>query len=389
MNYRIYMDNLEKQLENLKTKNPTLKEEWRMGFKFLKTWFGIRGGKEKTTFNYKIIMRPAFAVVMLLLLIWLPYFAYASPSVYDGHWLWPVKQVIENIELKTAGNDEKKAEKLEKFAAKRVGEAEELLADKKAVGKVKKEKIIKSVVEATALHEQAAELLDTASKDKLVPDGEEKKLETALEDLAGQVGVEDEELTETVALAIESVKESRGDFKERVKERQLGNKEERVREAAATTTSPRVPAWVGEKNQEASSAPPWIKTDKKQDKAIFLEKNLESLKTVVEKLKENVDEEYEDEKLEKFTGQLDKKIKKAAGAIWENPNKAEELMKSAEALMNNTKHFVKPKNDYKNKWKKKEQEKPEDEEKDDDKKIKENRWENLRWNRRERENLTN
>ena len=72
----------------------------------------------------------AAAVVALFLIVAIPTYSYASSGVTYGHILYPVKETIEKVELALAGEEEK-VEKIEKFTARRLNEAEVLSQDYK------------------------------------------------------------------------------------------------------------------------------------------------------------------------------------------------------------------------------------------------------------------
>jgi len=120
------MTNIEDQLNKLPKGRLGLKADWRLRFVFLR----LRWQKRFTEYSSLLVIKKMAPVVivaaLLLSLVYLPYYAYASEGVVKGNILYPIKQSIEKIELSLADTPAKKIEVYTKLAERRLAEAEKL-----------------------------------------------------------------------------------------------------------------------------------------------------------------------------------------------------------------------------------------------------------------------
>ncbi len=121
------MDNLEKQLNKLPRAKMNRRTDWCLKFKLYRMIIRGKLLAYQKSFSLKTIRPlPVALVILLTVLVAVPGFAYASPSVTREHVLYPVKKAIEKVELSLPASVEVKAKAYAKMADRRLAEAEYL-----------------------------------------------------------------------------------------------------------------------------------------------------------------------------------------------------------------------------------------------------------------------
>jgi hypothetical protein len=193
------MKNIEKKLNRLPRAKLSRKADWQFKFLLYKT---IIKKKFLTIVGFGVLRERAFVCSVILLIlsfVVLPSYAYASKKVTVGHILYPVKVMVENVELNLSEN---KTEKLLKFSLRRIEEAE-VVASKKQ----NKQNITTLMNESVKLKNKAIE--HSSEKNDIYFEKYNDNSYEALLQVAVDVGVEsDDDVIDAVALTLESVKKN-------------------------------------------------------------------------------------------------------------------------------------------------------------------------------------
>lgn len=338
------MKNFEKQLNNLPkarlSRTADLKIRTRIYRKRWKRYlennalFGI--------FNMKMVSSLA-VVLIFVLVVSVPGFAYASPGVVQGDMLYPLKRLVEQAELVIPQSKTSAAKIFEKNASRRLAEAEVL---SKRTGGKSAEYLVTAVNEALANKNKATEIISSlgdVTKTAGVPE-ENKKTEQRQEELIKQVaqnvGLEaDDRVLDSVSSMISVVtgdakdeeigqdqKEasSTNDTRETKKERRL------KREKSKATSSEE--SIIPSVRREATIGPKF-KTPAELDED---KKNVDELVKTIKK------DDFSGQGAEKLRAKLDTRSKKTSQALNEGDlGKAEELISKSRRLMKNAKFFLK------------------------------------------------
>jgi hypothetical protein len=319
-----------------------------------------------------------------------PGFAYADDKIVPGNWLYPVKQIVEKIEVAVPKPAEEQVKVYDKLATRRLSEAK-ILSEVKNIDQAK---ISRTIEEAVNLNAEALMIASSVPAEAGI--GVEKTNNVQMENLnkvARNIGLENEKLTDTVAIAMEKFKLSR---RTKAADQTQANEDESAADDSAsadnyisTTTEPNIQ--TGDQTVEASSSGTKLEIKnnwfgkslnlkknikvKKDDNATSTavssstpaenaanrekaEKNtrkddLKNLKNKIKKLPQELKKEKLDKKeTDKLINRLEDKLKEAEKAAeQDNEDNYDELMRSAEALTNNAKNFIKkegePKDDEK------------------------------------------
>jgi hypothetical protein len=253
-------------------------------------------------FRFVPVLKYALVPLLIMLMVVLPAFAYASPSVNQEHWLFPVKKAMENIEYDVAPA-EKKVAKLEKFAERRLDEVEQI---------VKKEDYKSETVVATL---EEVQKINQEIKNK-EPQGKALGQQQVLEVIAQSVGLEaEEEVVDQVAKTIEEAKPE-------PKQNRFNFSWPKVEESDET-----------DREAVASTAPKWSPRE-----------TMDKYKQEINEYIEDLNKEVEVEQTEKLQQKINDKFEKVEKQLEKgNDNAAEGLLKATEALGNNAEHFLKAK----------------------------------------------
>lgn len=330
------------------------------------------------------------SILLLCLLAGVPGFAYADDKIVPGNWLYPVKQIVEKIEVAVPKPAEEQVKVYDKLATRRLSEAK-ILSEVKNIDQAK---ISRTIEEAVNLNAEALMIASSVPAEAGI--GVEKTNNVQMENLnkvARNIGLENEKLTDTVAIAMEKFKLSR---RTKAADQTQANEDESAADDSAsadnyisTTTEPNIQ--TGDQTVEASSSGTKLEIKnnwfgkslnlkknikvKKDDNATSTavssstpaenaanrekaEKNtrkddLKNLKNKIKKLPQELKKEKLDKKeTDKLINRLEDKLKEAEKAAeQDNEDNYDELMRSAEALTNNAKNFIKkegePKDDEK------------------------------------------
>ena len=184
------MKNIEKKLNRLPRAKLSRKADWQFKFLLYKT---IIKKKFLTIVGFGVLRERAFVCSVILLIlsfVVLPSYAYASKKVTVGHILYPVKVMVENVELNLSEN---KTEKLLKFSLRRIEEAE-VVASKKQ----NKQNITTLMNESVKLKNKAIE--HSSEKNDIYFEKYNDNSYEALLQVAVDVGVEsDDDVIDAVA----------------------------------------------------------------------------------------------------------------------------------------------------------------------------------------------
>jgi len=346
------MDKIFKQLNALPKFKLRRRAELKLRFRLIKI---IWQKKYRLSGDFIVVKHfaPAAAVfVALCLVIIIPTYSYASSGVTYGHVLYPIKQTIEKVELALASEPEAKVAKIEKFATRRLAEAEALSEDYSEDNKALINTIEKAVelkTESQKISSQIVEPAQTATPTPVMED-QSKQLET-LSRVAQNVGIKtDEVMLDKVSSAFNFIKFPPGQAK-KYKRRVATTTDESAMDETETEADAGVEAGNAEESapvepeaavadtlEAAAKAKGWQKKEQAQ-------KNLEIIKREIDKLKDDIDEsKYEPDDVETLFERLDDKVEKTEAAIEEESDGTDELIKSVEALKDNGQYFIKEKN---------------------------------------------
>ncbi len=313
------MHDLEKKLNNLPKAKLGKRADFRMRYLIYKSIF-IKFKKEfNSIFHFE---KHAFAVMVSLLLMFsiivgVPGYAYASNEVTNGHFLYPIKKVVEKVEFTFTFSDDKKSEKLEKFAQRRFAEAEiiseEIMEDELEYS------LVETIEEALQLKKQAKNMKTADGLDDKKNTNKQDKEIKILSNIAEQVGIgAEEKVLDTVAEALDNAK----------------NKQ--VKEQKETSSMPQ------KKNINKQ------KLDEGEQKELIIKSKASfgRIKQEAKKLEEDLSSEgYNLLDVEILSQKLNFKIKKSEKALEKNDiEEVERILESVEALSNNAKHFIKKNN---------------------------------------------
>lgn len=354
-------NDIEKQLNNL----PQVKLGLTADLKLRRRLYILMWQKKiKQSLPLYRIERLGFALtagcLFLCLAAIVPGYAYASPAVTRGHFLYPVKKIIEAAELKINDAPIAKINTLEKLAGRRL--AETLVINQKKAGPDKKEADVRgSLSEALALTAEASRraemILDQAeqAKAEVIINESGKKHQSRLNDLAGGIGFNaDEETLDAIALAFEEIKKAakKTDMKKYLKNSDSPDNKDAIISAPASSATA-ADAVIREKLAEMTDKNN-NQTDRSEVNAVIfgtstevkknnLKKETKQIKNKVESLKENLKiENYNPGEVKALADNLDNKIKKAEKAQDEGRlDEVGDILKKIEALSNNAEHFFK------------------------------------------------
>jgi hypothetical protein len=310
--------------------------------------------------------------VFLCLIVILPGYAYASPDVTRGHFLYPVKKIIESAELKMNYTPIAKINTLEKFASRRL--AETIVLNQKDINSNKKEADLQSSLkEAVALTTQASKQAETIlnqpeqAKAEMIISEARKTHQGLLNNLAGGVGLKaSEDMLDSIALAFEEIKSvAQEPVNKKLEENIIlknhdiiNNNDTKVATTTSATTTIIRKEFTGQKYQKnIKLSKPEIKdrisgtsTDAEENNSENETKLInddwpqtQAIKNNIKNLKDNLKtENYNLEDIKALGDNLDNKITRAEKARDEGRFKeAGEILKKTEALSNNAEYFLK------------------------------------------------
>jgi len=356
------MDKLIKQLNNLPKAKLRRKKDLKLRFNLYKLIW--QESKERIVFflapprQFKPVL--TVAVILLIFMISIPGYAYASHNVTRGHVLYNIKKSIEEFELDLAKSEEARVKKYIKMANRRLAEAGVLSSRDEENGN-----LVNTINEAMDNSFQADLGLENIFRDKDVE--KIKKLiektkveqEIILTGIAQTVGINvKEEVLNSVALALETTKLSIEEELNRGQARKFINNLPEAEFSTATEEEASEEATGTEEIPEVTKPqrPIEISLDKRQPKIFMHEaaqQSLQVLKDRVDELKEELPAaEYEAEDITVLFERLDKRIEKAQEFIEEDKLSGfKGLLQSTTAISNNAKHFIKSqKNNNNNKF---------------------------------------
>ena len=351
------LDNLIKQLNKLPKEKLKRRKDYSIRLNLYKLIIRNKTRELEKVFipkQFKFV--PAIAVILLIILVSVPGYAYASSKVTQGHALYPIKKGIETIEISLAQSDIAKVKKYVKMAERRLDEAETLSGKDNS-----EENMVNTINEAMENSFEADLELGNIFSEKEI-EKMEKVIDKAkaeqgilLATIAQNVGVTaSETVIDSVALALETTNAGKNN-KEELNRGQTKKIINTLPEAGFATTT-----YAGEVD-EATNTEEFIK-DSKLKKAE--EKNLQKIEqkkhtheiareslseliSRVEGLKEELQTtEYEEDDVNILFERLDKRINKAQEFIEEDKLSGfEGILQSTSAISNNAKHFIKTQKD--------------------------------------------
>lgn len=365
----IIMDKLEIKLNNL----PKARLRWRADLKIKTRLYAAiikkRLAPEKMRFSWGL--RVLAGSALLLVLVVVPGYAYASAAVVPGDFLYPLKTGLEKIELSLARAPEKKAEVYAELSARRLAEANVMTETKERPGT--EEKIKNNLDQALLFRERAISgFLDSGSGATTSKINDmNKREETMLAEIAQGAGAgAGEDLIDAITSALDRVKngkgpknykEDRGEAEKRPDAKADAKPDSRdenrngfIRAASSTADLKKGevdseedhdgsdsddkrnnPSFFGATTNSASASP----TTKEQG-------NISSLKKNIDRLKKDLRQpEFEQKDVDDIMDKLDQKIKRAEEIGETDKDGAQSLFRSAEALSDNARHFIRKKGD--------------------------------------------
>lgn len=300
---------------------------------------------------------PPVVLFLLFAIIAVPSYAYTSSSVTRQSLLYPLKREMENIEIRLTRDESVKPAAYVKFAERRLAEAEVLSlkqADPQTAAALRE-----AITEAEDLSRQAGVAIREI-KDESVRAGVQEKINEAAKEhigplsrIARSVGITaDEETLDTIAMAMERAQ-----------------KNNRRKENAGVSNGfpidlpkPDVPSAIDDSGSGGAAPGRFTEPDETgqaeevkpsvaaEPEAELKEQAQNSLFIAAEKvanLKEDLlAEDYDQADMKKLFGRLGEKLDKAQNKIESDElSEINEILKSAEALTNNAKHFIKKQTD--------------------------------------------
>ncbi len=363
---------LEKQLNNLPKMRLSLGADIKIRFRFFIVLGRKRLSGMTNLFQLKSFsLRLAMSMIIGLIVIFLPIYAYASSQVLPNNFLYPLRISLEQLELKLAGQGERQVKTLIKLADRRLIEAQAL---SQATGDVASQSsLIQTVNQAVKLDQQATAVIDQI-KDEQPKDQAEQALVRArsqqvskLNQIAGTVGIESDEKTlDAVALALDNLKEKINQPLKKldenlsilIKEETRASSTEIIKEQAICPGKSSSSDCVKEGNIVSSTTIIKIEDGKNQlektDLPIRQEvqkqiatSSFEKLEREINKLKQDLSPSwYEPDDVKILFNRLHKKLDGARQALDEDKiNSANGIIKSTRALTNNAESFLKKKHD--------------------------------------------
>ena len=270
-------------------------------------------------------------LILLSLIISIPGYAYASPGVTKGHWLYPVKLNLEGMELNLKTTPETQAVTLAKFTERRLEEAAHLSSKEET----EEETITATINKALEYDQASQEMLLTITQPELKEEAS-KKIEERKEDqlkalsaVAQDIGLSSEEETlDTITFALETVRDLPdktpwGHFK-----KQLPLSQDKIKEP------PIIPPGQAKK----------------------LKQNYEDVIKDINELDEGLREKkYDQTDIKALYERLGKKLEESEEQIEEgNLESAKAALKSTKALTKTAEYFVKEKKEKPDsRWQKK------------------------------------
>jgi len=268
------MNNLEQQLNKLPKGRlrliANIKIRWRL---YLLFWQRRIASLSLALVRVKLLPATTILIALALVLI-IPTYAYASSNVTVGHFLYPVKQVIENIEIAVAISPVAKVNTYTKMAERRLAEASQL--SQRQINQTTNQALTKTVNQAVVLEEQAVnQTASIVSGEKanqaqaVVTQANDVTLEK-LSQITQEVGMESDEPTlDSLASAVDNLRQ----LKSRVKKMttQPSKQEGKVKfiepekslPVATTTLEPEiVPNLPVKENQP--KLPTWLNSTERQ-----------------------------------------------------------------------------------------------------------------------------
>jgi len=295
----------------------------------------------------------AVPIVLVLAIVVVPAYAYASPSVTRGNVLYPLKQLAEKAELSLSLSDESRVEVYEKKVSRRLAEAEYLSLNKKRGNSAN---LTTTVNEALADKQKAAEILFGLPKQVKTVSSQDDKMQEEqsllLIKVAQNVGfVADEEVVNAVSLALNMISDK--SVKPEIK-KDLGENAPKE-STSADTAGDRTNAEIKKNNTADRGGRQATTTDKsnmQEDSKKANANRQTKLPAEINQTKKSIDNLMETLKKDDLTNEetgslrtrLDAKIEKASQALNKGDyNKAGELVDESRSLVKNAKFFIKPK----------------------------------------------
>lgn len=321
------------------------------------------GGLFTLMTNRRFRMAISTSAVVLVVVVSVPVYAYASEAVSEGHLLYTIKKGVENIELALKTSDEGKAKTYAKFSERRLEEAAYLAQVSEENEEQVKTIIEEALVNGRKSQEALIRIENIEVQEKTKEDIQEKKQaqQKKLEEIAQKFGLDEDEATiDAVALALEEVKLPPGQVKKnyRFNSRFPVAHEKRASTTISTTTrererqyEERVDGLEESDNEEISDI-----NDYRSEAKNAIQRSSQRADELLE-----LKNEYDEEEVDSLIQKINKKIESAEEDLAKgNLKEAEGELEATEAWTNNAKHFLKP--NKKNKGRVRGVEKFEDEE---------------------------
>ena len=340
------MINIEDQLNKLPQGKLSRKADWRLRLAFLKLKWQRQAADFYSLLVFRKMAPVAIVIVLLLSIVFLPYYAYASDDVVRGNILYPIKQGIEKIELSLANTPEKKIEVFTKLAERRLAEVEKLSQEDSTAANDNLAATIDEITVLTVGADTEANSAQNQDKKKQIENKiaqiKEKQLDK-MEKIANKFGLRaSDNLLDSLAVNIDDLKkdkqENRG-LSEVLSEVRIATSTKnyglfsRIRTITSGSTTISTSTTITAKPGKVS-----IKIDQK-----IISESWNNANEQIGALKESLlTEGVGETELKDLFNKLDDRLNKAQEAIKSgNFNQANGLIKSTEALSNNAKHFLK------------------------------------------------
>lgn len=356
------MDNIDFKLNNLPRKKLPRRVDWAIKSKlyFLMLQKKLALFSRQENFSPALLRPMMAAIIILLSVIIVPAYAYANDNITRGNWLYPVKRAVENIEMNLPASLPRQVATYEKMAARRLSEAEFLAAQN---GLAQPDEIETAINDAVGLKAKAAAKSKEAENQKasdrvadIINESTERQAEK-LAKIALHVGINsNEELVDTIAIALDDVKTKKQDFKfvnnfPKADEVLIATTSDSGLEFIEDTTGKQTATSVqsrpvhdpvssssnrNEKFRKATSTAKIITRDEAEEAISGVKRSIDSLKDSLSV------ESFPEQDVRKLIDRLNNKLDRSYQAMELNDfDKLNGLLNSTWALTNNAKHFMK------------------------------------------------
>jgi hypothetical protein len=342
------MIDIVKKLKKLPQAKLSKKADLLLRFKFWQLSWQNKFLNYQSAFLLRKLIPATVVLSLLVMIIALPYYAYANDQIVRGDALYPVKQIVERVELSLAPTPAKKAEVYSKLAERRLSEIE-ILSSQQAT--TSENNLATTIDEMNALTAQAsaqvADSLPVASQQQAetkITKLKEKQF-TKIKEVANHWGLNsNDKLLDSLAITLDDLKPQKNQAADiKIPSIQIStsskeyylhfNQARKFPTTTITNATTTASSTIGAKPERA-------RTENNQG---LIAESLIGAKEKMKILRGSLSTEaIATSEMQNLFFKLNDRLDKAQSAINAGDlNQAQGLIKSTEALGNNAKHFLK------------------------------------------------